>query len=182
MGDWIRSASGYWPSPTLLDSRSSASLFGCGTPSAGSLIQPLSRFPLGQGCRVCPLRGTDYDVFGNNSAGRLGNRSPSCASEKAVSCSGDLVPETPSPGGRNIMTEAATAANTTKVTRLSVNLSREVADALKSIASERGITLTEAIRRAISTQKFIEDVLDKGGKILVLEEGESSPRELVFLR
>ena len=80
------------------------------------------------------------------------------------------------------MTEAATAENATKVTRLSVNLSREVADALKSIATERGITLTEAIRRAISTQKFIEDVLDRGGKILIVEEGESTPRELVFLR
>ena len=81
------------------------------------------------------------------------------------------------------MTEAvATNKDSAKSTRLSVNLSQEVADALKAIATDRGITLTEGIRRAISTQKFVEDVLNRGGKILVVEPGESSARELVFLR
>jgi hypothetical protein len=81
------------------------------------------------------------------------------------------------------MTEAvATNKERTKITRLSVNLSQEVAEALKSIATDRGITLTEAIRRAISTQKYVEDVLNRGGKVLVEEPGETSARELVFLR
>jgi phosphoribosylcarboxyaminoimidazole (NCAIR) mutase len=87
----------------------------------------------------------------------------------------------PSSGGRLIMREAATAIGSSSTVRLSVNLSREAADALRAIADRHGITLTEAIRRAISTQKFVEDALDDGAKVLIAEPGESA-RELVFLR
>lgn len=79
------------------------------------------------------------------------------------------------------MKEAATASPHS-TTRLSVNLSQEIADALQSITTRRGIRITEAIRRAISTQKFVEDALDRGATILIVEPGESTPRELVFLR
>jgi predicted transcriptional regulator len=82
---------------------------------------------------------------------------------------------------------AATAANgvtaqqgTATVTRLSVNLSREVAEALASIARRHDTTITEAVRRSISTQKYIEDALDTGAKILVAEK-DGSIRELVFV-
>ncbi len=80
------------------------------------------------------------------------------------------------------MQEVKPAATTDPTTvRLSVNLTQEVAEALKSIARRHGITLTEAIRRAISTQKFIEDALDGKAKILIVEP-DQAPRELVFLR
>jgi len=54
-----------------------------------------------------------------------------------------------------------------------------VAEALTEIANKHGTTITEAVRRSISTQKYIEDALDKGAKILIVEK-EQPARELVF--
>jgi predicted transcriptional regulator len=69
--------------------------------------------------------------------------------------------------------------DTRTATRLSVNLSPEVADALKWIAEQHHSTITEAVRRSVSTQKYVEEALQNGAKILV-EEPSGSVRELVF--
>ena len=66
------------------------------------------------------------------------------------------------------------------IQRLSVNLSTEVAEALQWIAEKHGSTITEAVRRCISTQKYVEEALDKGAKILIAEDGQPV-RELVFV-
>jgi hypothetical protein len=63
-------------------------------------------------------------------------------------------------------------------TRLSVNLSPEVADALRELKSRYGTT-TEAIRRAISTEKYIVDQMNAGARILIEKQGEPL-REVVF--
>ena len=63
------------------------------------------------------------------------------------------------------------------IQRLSVNLSPE---ALRWIAEKHGSTITEAVRRCISTQKYVEEALDKRAKILIAEEGQPV-RELVFI-
>jgi hypothetical protein len=76
-------------------------------------------------------------------------------------------------------TASPTRLGTATATRLSVNLSREVAEALTWIARKHGTTITEAVRRSISTQKYIEDALDQEAKILVAEK-DGSVRELVF--
>lgn len=63
--------------------------------------------------------------------------------------------------------------------RLSVNLSAEAAEFVRSMTAERGITITEAIRRALSTQKYVEEARRRGARIFIEEEGQ--PRtELVF--
>ena len=64
--------------------------------------------------------------------------------------------------------------------RLSVNLSHDVAEALQWIAEKHGSTVTDAVRRCISTQKYMEEALDKNAKILIAEEGQPV-RELVFI-
>jgi|Tabmets5t2r1_1033131.scaffolds.fasta_scaffold421042_1 predicted transcriptional regulator len=64
--------------------------------------------------------------------------------------------------------------------RLSVNLSPDVAEALQWIAEKHGSTVTDAVRRCISTQKYVEEALDKKAKILIAEEGQPV-RELVFV-
>jgi predicted transcriptional regulator len=69
---------------------------------------------------------------------------------------------------------------TRPVQRLSVNLSPEVAEALQWIAEKHGSTITEAVRRCISTQKWVEEALDRKAKILIAEEGQPV-RELVFV-
>jgi predicted transcriptional regulator len=63
---------------------------------------------------------------------------------------------------------------------LSVNLSPDVAEALQWIAEKHGSTVTDAVRRCISTQKYVEEALDKKAKILIAEEGQPV-RELVFV-
>ena len=73
-------------------------------------------------------------------------------------------------------------ATANKVVRLSVNLSKEVADALRKIADRHQTSITEAIRRAISTQTYIEDAASRGATILIKEPGDAPMRELVFVR
>jgi hypothetical protein len=64
--------------------------------------------------------------------------------------------------------------------RLSVNLSPEVAEALRWLTHRQGISVTEAVRRAISHEKYIYDALDREARFL-LEEPGKTPRELVFM-
>jgi hypothetical protein len=68
---------------------------------------------------------------------------------------------------------------TSNPNRLSVNLSQEVADALRAIVLKREISITEAVRRAISLLKFVDDATDDGAKFLIARPGEE-PRELLF--
>nr|WSW45364.1 hypothetical protein OG296_20800 [Streptomyces sp. NBC_01001] len=68
--------------------------------------------------------------------------------------------------------------NRGKVVRLTVNLSEEVVQALQDLASKNGVTVTEQLRRAISTEKWLEDIRESH-KVLV-EEGSGRVREVVF--
>jgi predicted transcriptional regulator len=64
--------------------------------------------------------------------------------------------------------------------RLSVNLSDEVAKTLNELAKRRGTTVTEAVRRAISTEAFIQDQIDNGKSILIADRDHENVREIVF--
>lgn len=66
-----------------------------------------------------------------------------------------------------------------KVIKMSVNLSADVVKALKELAEKRGSTMTEVLRQAIGTEKFIEEVNEDEGKILV-EDKKGRIRQLVF--
>lgn len=65
------------------------------------------------------------------------------------------------------------------VKKVTVNLSDETIRDLQEVADKRGITLTEAIRRAIATEKFVQDERDEGSKILVEKPG-GRVREVEF--
>lgn len=67
-----------------------------------------------------------------------------------------------------------------EVVRLSVNLPKDAVEALRAIATREGTTLTEALRRSISTQQFVESTLDSGGKILIEDPSEKSLKQVVF--
>lgn len=56
--------------------------------------------------------------------------------------------------------------------RLNVNLNDEIAAALKEIADERGISATEAVRRAIAWYKFIDDEVVKGKRKMQLVDSD----------
>jgi hypothetical protein len=81
----------------------------------------------------------------------------------------------------NSQTGEKVAAPTRTSNRLSVNLASDVADALRTYVRERGVTVTEAIRRAISLLVYVDTAIRKrDAKILISEKGEM--RELVFFQ
>ena len=57
------------------------------------------------------------------------------------------------------------------VVKLNININDETKAALEELASRRGITVTETVRRAVSVYKYIEDEMDAGGKLQVIHEG-----------
>jgi hypothetical protein len=75
-------------------------------------------------------------------------------------------------------------ANADKIVRLSINLSVDVATALKDLAAEKSITITEGIRRAIAVWKFVEDEVARGNRLAVIERdksGQERVREVILL-
>ncbi len=64
--------------------------------------------------------------------------------------------------------------------RLNVDLPADVAQALVDISKQQGVTLSEAVRRAINTESFLHKKRQANAKVLI-EEGESI-KELVFMR
>lgn len=67
------------------------------------------------------------------------------------------------------------------LTRLTVNLNHETADALKGFAERQDISLTEAVRRAIALLKFIDDERNAGRKIQTMDSDGKNKRELVLM-
>jgi len=69
------------------------------------------------------------------------------------------------------------------VVRLSVNLAPTVADALKTTARRKGLSITEAIRHAIAIWKLVTDEQAKGNRVMIVSgEGENTHyRELVMV-
>lgn len=67
--------------------------------------------------------------------------------------------------------------NTVKVT---VNLPADEAEALKGLAQEQSITMTDALRKALVTERFFRENTRDGSKIL-LQHPDSS-YERVILR
>jgi predicted transcriptional regulator len=65
-------------------------------------------------------------------------------------------------------------------TKISVNLSEEVLQALREMAQRDNVTMTEALRRSISTQKFLDDELRAGKRILIEDPETKETQRVVF--
>jgi predicted transcriptional regulator len=65
--------------------------------------------------------------------------------------------------------------------KMSVNLSDDAAKTLKSMADTNGVTVTEELRRSISTELWREQVEKAGAKVLV-EYPDGQVREVLFQR
>jgi predicted transcriptional regulator len=65
--------------------------------------------------------------------------------------------------------------------KMSVNLSEEAAQALKNLADQNGVTITEQLRRSIATEVWREGVERTQGKVLV-EDAKGNVREVEFQR
>lgn len=64
--------------------------------------------------------------------------------------------------------------------RLGVNMNPETAAALRKIADLNGVTVTEAVRRAIAVAVFVEGETRSGCKVF-LEDADGARRELVLM-
>jgi hypothetical protein len=62
--------------------------------------------------------------------------------------------------------------------RVNLNLPDAAVDALSGLASERGTTVTEVLRHAVSLERELSDVVNQGARILIEKDGQF--RELVL--
>lgn len=63
--------------------------------------------------------------------------------------------------------------------KVTVKLSPAVAETLKNLASDRGVTMTEVLRQAISLENYMQEVKQADGKILV-QDKRGNLREIVL--
>lgn len=63
--------------------------------------------------------------------------------------------------------------------KVTVSLTGEAIGAIKAIASRRGVSMSDALRQAIGTEKFLVEERDRGSKILI-ERPDQSLREVVI--
>jgi hypothetical protein len=63
--------------------------------------------------------------------------------------------------------------------KVTVNLPEELVEALRKYAEERGITLTEALRRAITHERYFANEIEAGGTLLI-EKPDKTIREVVL--
>jgi hypothetical protein len=66
-----------------------------------------------------------------------------------------------------------------KFIKMSVNLPTAAVKVLRALAANRRTTMTEVLRQAIGTEKFIDEVSNDKGKILI-EDKQGRIRQLVF--
>jgi Ribbon-helix-helix protein, copG family len=65
-------------------------------------------------------------------------------------------------------------------TKVTVNLPDETVEALKSIAADRGTTVTEALRQVIESQRFLDSEVQKGSDLLIQNPTDKSVRQVIF--
>jgi len=68
-----------------------------------------------------------------------------------------------------------------RVVRLSVNLSPTVLDELKGYADKNGITVTEAVRHAISVLKFVDQAQADRTPLYIEEHGKLRKVQFMFV-
>lgn len=64
--------------------------------------------------------------------------------------------------------------------KMSVNMSPDVIQVIRDLAKKRSTTMTEVIKHAIGTEKFISDIVHNGGKILIEVSDGGEIRQLVW--
>ena len=64
--------------------------------------------------------------------------------------------------------------------KVTVNLPDGTVEAIKNIASTRGITVTEALRQVIETEAFLQDQIRSGKNVLIQDPKDKSLRQMIF--
>lgn len=66
-----------------------------------------------------------------------------------------------------------------KSVKISANLPEDAFERLKTLAYERGTTMTEILRRAIEHEQFFSNVINNDGKILT-EDSKGNIRQVIM--
>jgi Ribbon-helix-helix protein, copG family len=77
------------------------------------------------------------------------------------------------------MAQKPTISTPAKVFKTSVNLPQDAVTALQEIAAQRGTTMAEIIRKAISTEKFLHETQAQGGKVLIQDKDKNLKQLLI---
>lgn len=80
---------------------------------------------------------------------------------------------------RDVYVYGPAMSDPTAPRRATISFSDDVAAAVDELTARRSITLTELIRRSVSHEKYLDDAVLRGAKVLV-EEPDGAIRELVF--
>ena len=67
-----------------------------------------------------------------------------------------------------------------RIIKVSVNLPEDVVASLKKTASKRGTTVTEVLRAAIGTEKYLAEKVESGSTVL-LQDADKNITQLVFM-
>lgn len=66
-----------------------------------------------------------------------------------------------------------------KLFKTSVTLPEETLNSLKAMSEKSGASMAEILRKAISTEKFLQDTVAEGGKVLIQEKDKAIKQLLV---
>jgi predicted transcriptional regulator len=64
--------------------------------------------------------------------------------------------------------------------KMTVNLPDATVAALKSIADNRGTSVTEALRQVIESQRFLNTEVENGNRLLIQSPVDQTVRQVVF--
>jgi hypothetical protein len=77
------------------------------------------------------------------------------------------------------MDETKTEVREDRLVRLHVNLNRPTADALTASAARKGLTVTEAVRKAVGTWTWLDRQIDQGARLQIVDR-DGTIREVVL--
>ena len=66
-------------------------------------------------------------------------------------------------------------------TKVTFSLHKDVIDALRTLATERGTSMTEVLRQAVTTEKYLAEA-QKEGYVILLENARSGTTRQLVLR
>lgn len=81
----------------------------------------------------------------------------------------------------NTSTASESTTAEQKPIRLSVNMNPETADALREIAKAHGVSITEAVRRAVSVAHFVEQQVREGKSVQIEDPKTGKVKELLMM-
>lgn len=64
--------------------------------------------------------------------------------------------------------------------KISANLPKDSFETLKLLSEKKGVSMTEILRRAIGTEKFLTETVEANGKVLV--QGANNKIKQVIIR